>query len=113
MSQGIFSSIVTALSESGASSSTIATAISSIGQALNTVSSQVSTKLNALASLVNNPQAYAAAAPGIINAIESINGLPATVLPLLETLRTSTDPLKIAQTIAAIEAMVSAQTSAL
>lgn len=101
---GIFGTLLTSLTASGASSSTIASAFSSLGSVLNTTSSQVNTRLNALASLVNNPAAYAAAAPTLITEIEGISGLPSQVLPLLETLRQATDPLKIAQTIQAIEA---------
>jgi hypothetical protein len=53
--------------------------------------------------LVNNPAAYTASAPTIINQIESISGLPPAVLPLLEELRAAKDPLVISQLIAAIE----------
>jgi hypothetical protein len=111
-SKGIFSSIASALTSAG-QSSLIPTVFSSLGTVMNSTSSQVSQKLNTLAMLCNNPTSYAAAAPTVINEIEGVTGLPAGVLPLLETLRAANDPLKIAQTIAAIEAEVSAQTSIL
>ena len=111
-SSGIFSSVASALTAAG-QSSLIPTVFTSLGSMVNSVASQVNSKLATLATLCNNPAAYAGASPTIINQIEGIAGLPPSVLPLLETLRTATDPLKIAQTIAAIEQEVSAQTSVL
>ena len=112
MSSGTFGSLISALTSAGASPSVITSAVSALGS-LNFVSSKVNADLNQLAVLCNNASAYAGAAPAIITSIEGINGLPASVLPLLETLRSATDPLKIAQTIQAVEAEVSAQSSIL
>jgi hypothetical protein len=108
---GSFGSIISALTTSG-NTSAIPSVISALGS-LNSTSTQTNARLNQLAVLCNNPPAYANAAPAIITAIEGISGLPPSVLPLLETLRTAGDPLKIAQSIQAIEAMVSASTSIL
>jgi len=57
--------------------------------------------------------AYAAAAPEIIIKIESIPGVPTTVLPQLQELKVAVDPLQVSQLISQIEAMVAAQTSIL
>jgi hypothetical protein len=113
LKSGVFGSLISALTSQGASSSMISSAVSALGSALNTVSSQVDSRLTQVASLCNNPAAYAAAAPALITQIEGISGLPPAVLPLLEKLRTSTDPLVIAQTIQAIESEVSAASSIL
>jgi hypothetical protein len=99
-----FSALFSSLSASGVAPSVITSAMSALGGALNTVKSQVDSKLSSLATLVNNPTAYAAASPGIINEIEGISGLPPTVLPLLEELRAAKDPLIISELITQIEA---------
>ena len=106
--KGIFGAISSALTAAG-QSGLIPTVFTSIGGMLNTTSSTVTAQLNTLASLCNNPAAYAQAAPTIINQIEGTPKLPPSVLPLLEILRTANDPLKIAQAIAAIEAEVTQQ----
>jgi hypothetical protein len=107
-----FGSLLTAAQNAGITGTTLTSLISSVGS-LNSVSSQVDSNLTQLAALLNNPSAYAAAAPTIITKIESINGVPATVLPLLEKLRTTTDPLQVSQLISQIEATVAAQSSIL
>jgi hypothetical protein len=121
MSAFNWSSIVGAVSSAVANSGVTTSQASNIlGQIASTVvgnaSSQVQTDLNQLMLLVNNPGALANSGPTIINKIETISGLPATVLPLLEALRTactsaSEDPLKVAQLVAAIEQAVTQQTS--
>ena len=100
-----FGALFSSLTASGASSTVIASAMSALGGALHTVSSQVNSTLASLATLVNNSAAYATAAPEIINQIEAVSGLPATVLPLLEELRTAKDPLIISELITQIEAL--------
>lgn len=109
MGQNIFSALVTALGNSGVTGAQATSVLSSIGTSIaGSMSTQVNQDLAQLMSLVNNPSALAASGPAIITKIETINGLPATVLPLLENLRKATDPLQIAQLIAAIESTVSA-----
>ena len=118
-----WSTIVSAVSSAVASSGvTSAQATGILGQiasqVVGGVSSQVQADLNQLMLLVNNPGALAQSGPVIINKIETIGGLPATVLPLLEALRaacaaTQENPLQVAQLVAAIEQAVSQQTSVL
>lgn len=114
MSQNILGSLLSGLQAAGLSATQIPSIMSSVaGNLVGGVSSQVNADLTQLMALVNNPAAYSAASPGIITKIESINGLPTTVLPLLESLRNAATPLQVAQTITSIEAIVSAQTSIL
>jgi hypothetical protein len=108
---GGFGAIISALTAAG-QSNIIPTVVSALGS-LNSTSSQVNAQLNQLAVLCNNPAAYAASAPTIITKLETIPGIPASVLPLLETLRAPSSMLMVAQTIQAIEAEVSAQTNIL
>lgn len=107
-----FGSLLTALQNSGVTPGQIISTISSVSS-FNSVSAQVNSQLTQLGSLLNNMSAYATAAPEIITKIEMIPGLPTSVLPQLEKLKTTSDPLQVAQLISAIEAMVSAQTSIL
>jgi hypothetical protein len=112
MGQNIFSALTAALANSGVTGSAATSVLASVaGSMVGSVANQVNQDLNQLMSLVNNPAALAASGPTIINKIETINGLPATVLPLLEQLRAATDPLKIAQLIAAVESTVNSQSS--
>lgn len=116
-----WSSVVSAVSNAVANSGVTSSQATSIlgnlaSQVIGNVSSQVQTDLNQLMLLVNNPAALAQSGPTIINKIETISGLPATVLPLLESLRTActTPPenaLQVAQLVAAIEQAVSQQTN--
>lgn len=103
----ILGNLASALTSAGVSGNAFTSIFSSVaGSLLGTVASQVKADLTQLAALLNNPTAFAMASPAIITKIESINGLSPTVFPLLEKLRTSTDPLVVAQTISEIEAMV-------
>jgi len=112
MGQNIFSALVGAINTSGITSTQATSILSSVaGTMTGSISTQVNQDLTQLMSLVNNPAALAASGPAIITKIETINGLPATVLPLLENLRKATDPLQIAQLIAAVESTVNAQSS--
>ena len=107
-----FGSLLTALQNSGVTSTQVTSVLSSVAS-FNNVSSQVNAKLTQLGALLNNMPAYAADAPLIISNIEIISGLPTSVLPQLEKLKVTSDPLQVAQLITVIEAMVSAQTSVL
>jgi hypothetical protein len=112
MGQNILSALVSALSTAGVTGTSATSVLSSVaGSMVGSVSTQVNQDLNQLMALVNNPAALAAAGPAIITKIETINGLPTTVLPLLENLRKAGDPLQIAQLIAAIETTVNAASS--
>lgn len=112
MGQNIFSALVGALQNSGITGSQATSVLASVaGTMTGSISAQVNQDLTQLMALVNNPAALAASGPAIITKIETINGLPSTVLPLLESLRATTDPLKIAQLIAAVETTVNAQSS--
>lgn len=112
MSSFNFGSILTALTNSGVTGTQLTSVLSSVS-AFNSVSAQVTSQLTQLGALLNNPAAYQAAAPEIIIKIESIPGLPPTVLPQLQELKVATDPLMVSQLISQIEAMVAAQTSVL
>ena len=79
LKSGVFGSLISALTSQGASSSMISSAVSALGSALNPVSSQVDSRLTQVASLCNNPAAYAAAAPALITQIEGISGLPPAI----------------------------------
>jgi hypothetical protein len=107
-----FGTLLSALQNSGVSASQVTSVLSSVAS-FNNVSSQVTAQLTQLAALLNNMPAYQAAAPEIIIKIESIPGLPTTVLPQLQELKAATDPLMVSQLISQIEAMVAAQTSVL
>jgi hypothetical protein len=107
-----FGSILTALTNSGVTGTQLTSVLSSVS-AFNSVSAQVTAQLTQLGALLNNIPAYAAAAPEIIIKIESIPGLPTSVLPQLQELKVATDPLQVSQLISQIEAMVAAQTSVL
>src|SRR5580704_4753118 len=110
MGQNIFTALTQALSNAGVTGTSATNVLASVaGTMVGSVSSQVNQDLNQLMALVNNPAALAASGPAIITKIETINGLPTTVLPLLENLRKATDPLQIAQLIAAVESTVNAQ----
>jgi hypothetical protein len=112
MGQNIFTALTQALSNAGVTGTSATNVLASVaGTMVGSVSSQVNQDLNQLMALVNNPAALAASGPAIITKIETINGLPTTVLPLLENLRKATDPLQIAQLIAAVESTVNAQSS--
>jgi len=109
-----FGSLLTALTNTASAlTPTQVTSVLSSFSAFNTVSAQVNSQLTQLGSLLNNMAAYAADAPLMIQKIEMISGLPTSVLPLLEKLKTTADPLQVAQLISAIETMVAAQTSIL
>lgn len=114
-----FGSLLAALQSNGVSDSTASNVISSVASSLvNNVSSKVQTNLTQLAALTNNPAALASTGPQIVSKIEAISGLPSTVLPLLEQLRAACaanppNALTVAQLIANIESMVSAETSVL
>lgn len=107
-----FGTLLTALTNSGITGPQITSVLSSVS-AFNSVSTQVTAQLTQLGALLNNPAAYAAAAPEIVIKIESVPGLPTSVLPQLQELKSSTDPLQVSQLISQIEAMVAAQTSVL
>lgn len=107
-----FGSLLTALTNSGVTGTQLTSVLSSVSS-FNSVNSQVTAQLTQLGALLNNSAAYAAAAPEIIVKIESIPGLPSTVLPQLQELKAATDPLQVSQLISQIEAMVAAQTSVL
>lgn len=115
----VVSAVSNAVSTSGVTTSQATSILGSIASSVvGGVSSQVQSDLSQLMLLVNNPTALAASGPTIINKIETISGLPATVLPLLEALRAACtsppeDALKVAQLVAAIEQAVSQQTSIL
>jgi hypothetical protein len=114
MGQNIFTALVNALSTAGVTGTSATSVLASVaGTMIGSISTQVNQDLAQLMALVNNPAALAASGPAIITKIETINGLPTSVLPLLENLRKATDPLQIAQLIAAIESTVNAQTSVL
>jgi len=98
---------MTALTAQGATPSMITAAFTAVGSALNTTAAQVNQKLTALAALCDNPVAYAASAPAIINDVEGlVAGKYPGVVPLLETLRNPTSALQVAQTIQQIELQV-------
>ena len=107
-----FGSLLTALQNSGVTGTQLTGVLSSVAS-FNTVSTQVTSQLTQLAALLNNLAAYVAAAPEIIVKIESIPGLPTDVLPQLQELKATSDPLQVSQLISDIEAMVAAQTSVL
>lgn len=112
MGQNIFSALLGALQSSGITGTQATSVLASVaGTMTGSIATQVNQDLAQLMALVNNPAALAASGPAIITKIETINGLPATVLPLLESLRSTTDPLKIAQLIAAVESTINSQTS--
>lgn len=114
-----FGQILSALQTNGVTGTSATNVLSSIASSITgSVSSQVQQLLTQLMTLTNNPQALAATGPQIVTKIEGISGLPATVLPLLEQLRTACtaapeNALQVAQLIASIESAVSAQTSVL
>lgn len=114
-----FNSLLTALSSSGITGASATSVLSSLaGSMIGSIATQVNGDLTQLMALVNNPAALQATGGAIVTKIEAINGLPTTVLPLLESLRVACatppeNPLAIAQLIAAIEQMVSAQSSVL
>jgi len=66
----IFGQLMTALTAQGATPSMITAAFTAVGSALNTTAAQVNQKLTALAALCDNPVAYAASAPAIINDVK-------------------------------------------
>ena len=107
-----FGTLLTALTNSGVTGAQLTGVLSSVS-AFNSVSAQVTAQLTQLGALLNNMAAYVAAAPEIIIKIESIPGLPTSVLPQLQELKSATDPLQVSQLISQIEAMVAAQTSVL
>ena len=117
MGQNILTALMQGLSTAGVTGTTATSVLSSVaGSLAGSVSSQVNADLNQLMALVNNPAALMATGGAIVTKIESINGLPTSVLPLLENLRLACatppeDPLKIAQLISAVEQIVNAQTS--
>lgn len=114
-----FNSLLTALSSAGVTGSSATSVLSSLaGSMSGSIATQVNNDLTQLMALVNNPAALLATGGAIVTKIEAINGLPTTVLPLLESLRQACsvppeNPLEIAQLIAAIEQAVSAQSSIL
>jgi hypothetical protein len=112
MGQNIFTALVGALSSAGVTGTSATSVLASVASTMTgSIATQVNQDLAQLMSLVNNPAALAASGPAIITKIETINGLPASVLPLLESLRKASDPLAIAQLIAAVESTVNSQTS--
>lgn len=102
-----FSTILNALNSSGATSSTITSVFQALG-GLNSVSSTVNAKLNQLAANMGNADLV----KEIVLQIESTPGVPASVIPLLESLKApGVTPLAVTQAIAAIEqAVASANT---
>jgi len=113
----IVSAVQSAVTNSGVTAGQATSILGSVASSvIGSVSSQVQTDLNQLMMLVNNPAALLASGPTIVNKIETIQGLPASTLPLLEALRVACqksppDSLAVAQLIAAIEAAVSQGTS--
>jgi hypothetical protein len=107
-----FGSVLTALTNAGITGTQLTGVLSSVS-AFNSVSSQVTAQLNQLGALLNNTGAYAAAAPEIVTKIEMIPGLPTSVVPQLQELKATVDPLQVSMLISQIEAMVAAQTSIL
>jgi hypothetical protein len=97
-----WTNLITALTTAGVSTTTIPNIIQSIG-GLNSVSSKVTAELNQLAVNMNNPDVV----KQIVINIESTPGVPSTVIPLLENLKTpGVSPLTVIQTISAIEQAV-------
>jgi hypothetical protein len=107
-----FGSVLTALTNSGITGTQLTSVLSSVS-AFNSVSTQVTAQLTQLGALLNNTAAYAAAAPEIVTKIEMIPGLPTSVVPQLQELKATADPLQVSMLISQIEAMVAAQTSVL
>jgi hypothetical protein len=81
----------------------LASALSLVGS---TFSNNVSTTLTPMLNQLQMLPPGSAAANQIITNAETIAGLPTTVFPMLEKLRTVSDPLEFQQYIAAIETMV-------
>jgi hypothetical protein len=72
------------------------------------LATQVHAKLETIAVLVNAPEEYNAAAPGVVSQIEALPGIPPSTFPLLSGLRVFKDALSTAQLIQAVEAEVTA-----
>lgn len=109
MSTNFFTNLTNALSSAGVNASSIPSILSGVAS-FNSVSSKVNALLNQLAADSASPAAVA----GIVTEIEEIPGVPPSVIPLLETLRTpGISQLQVFQSITAIEAAVSQANSVL
>jgi hypothetical protein len=70
------------------------------------VKSQVTVKLSGLLSNLGNPAGWNAVSSGVLEQIAEIKGLPASVVPMLQSLATYTNIGEITSTVTAIEGSI-------